>query len=134
MAKVVPFRAPWFQPSEFERDDDLARLAREHLGHQGKMVGASKGAYSRKHPDHKVVYNANVVVQSKLRFQRFRKPRVEKVWYGDLDLTLESVKVQNFANTLGRTVYVLYESAAQFKTEHEPDLYNPAGIYQPQPS
>lgn len=85
-------------------------LAVEYLGVRGKMVSASKGRYGFENPNNLVVFNANVCTAE------------GKIWYGDLDLTLESFKVTDLARALGKTVYVLYEMDARFDLEAQPQL------------
>lgn len=78
---------------------------RRHNLSPGRMVFASKSAYREKHPDNEVYFNANVFTLN------------EKIWYGDLDLTLDSEKLQNIANETKRSLYVLRESDGRFGNE-----------------
>ena len=55
------------------------------------------------HPEHVAVFNANVCVEPSW-----------KLWYGDLDLTLDQPRLLALARLLDRTVYVLYESDGRF--------------------
>jgi hypothetical protein len=74
------------------------------------MISASKSGYDKRFPGHKVVFNANVLTRSR-----------GKIWWGDLDLTLDGVDLTALAAREGEDVYVLYEMDARFKTEKEPN-------------
>jgi hypothetical protein len=62
-------------------DYQLAATHREAilatLGPAGRMIAASKTAYREDNPDHLTVFNANVCLGR------------GKVWWGDIDLTLD---------------------------------------------
>lgn len=79
----------------------------KHGLHIARMVGYSKTFYRQEHPDHVVVFNANVFTESS-----------GKVWYGDLDLTLDSDKLTSIANEIGEPLYVLYEMDGRFENEN----------------
>lgn len=82
------------------------------LGRPGRMVGASKSIYSYDNPKNLVVFNANVIVGK------------HKVWYGDLDLTLDIQKLVNLQFDIGKPIHVLYESDARFENELDPQIEN----------
>jgi len=71
----------------------------------GRMVGGSKTLYMREHPTHKVIFNANIFSTS------------GKIWWGDLNLDLDSDKVQAVSNELGVRLFVLYEGDGRFENE-----------------
>lgn len=81
----------------------------EHDMHLGRLVCGSKSGYISLHPTHEVYFNANVFTE---------KP--EKVWYGDLDLTVDMPKLQSIANKQNTTLYVLYEMDGRFENETLP--------------
>lgn len=120
------------QPSEFERNDKLTKLAIETIGPLGRMISSSKSTYTRTFPNNKPVFNASVCVETTHVFKIGKKlfrigKRLENVWFGDLDLTLDKTNLQEFADKSGLVVYVLHEGDARF----EPILDNPAGIFIP---
>jgi hypothetical protein len=80
------------------------------LGESGRMIAYSKTDYSRRHPDHVAIFNANVCVDA------------GKIWHGDLDLTLDELKLGELARRIGETVYVLYEYDGRFENEDSPLL------------
>lgn len=84
----------------------MREIFRKHKLPIARMVFASKAAYMDNHPDNDVLFNANVFTLN------------EKVWYGDLDLTLDSEKLQNVANESKRSLYVLAEKDGRFGNEH----------------
>lgn len=89
------------------------------LGFPGRMISGSKSGYRMRFPDNRPVFNANVCVES------------GKIWYGDLDLTLDGDKLQGLANELGERVYVLYEMDARFENEERPLLGQAVETYEP---
>jgi hypothetical protein len=83
----------------------------EILGHRGRLVSGSKGQYRWDNPRNVVVFNGNLCTKSQ-----------GKIWYGDIDVTMDENKLIRLAEVLGETVYVLYESDARFENEQTPKL------------
>lgn len=84
-------------------------IAERILGPAGRMVAASKTRHGKEHPDHVLVFNANLCTRTH-----------GKIWHGDLDLTLDEELVLTFAHAIDETVYVLYERQARFGSEVAP--------------
>lgn len=104
--KKVPF------PSEFlPKGTSQEKIAEALLGSIGKMVGASKSIYLYNNPNHCVVFNANICTKED-----------GKIWYGDIDLTIEHKSLQELAQKLNKTIYVLPEPAARFDKEKSPSF------------
>ena len=80
----------------------------------GRMVGGSKSGYRKMFPDHLVIFNSNIV----------DKNTMEKVWYGDMDLTLSHDIIEELADEFVTEFVLLYEMAGRFDNEDEPDLTN----------
>src|SRR4051794_13959791 len=80
------------------------------MGPPARLVTLSKTHYCAKHPDHLVVFNANVCFDE------------GKAWWGDVDLTLEEARIVRLAGLTGESVYVLYESDGRFENEDAPRL------------
>ena len=80
------------------------------LGRADRLISHSKSGYTRRNPDHLVVYNANVCL------------RARKLWHGDLDLTLEEPSLLALAAELCETVYVLTERDARVANGAGPPL------------
>ena len=71
----------------------------------GRMVGGSKTLYMREHPTHEVIFNSNIFSTS------------GKLWWGDLNLTLDGEKIQAIADELGVCLFVLREMDGRFENE-----------------
>lgn len=72
-----------------------------------RMICFSKSAYYQKYPDHVVLFNANIYTEEE-----------GKVWYGDLDLTLEGDRLAAVATEAQTTLYVLREMDGRFGKEN----------------
>ena len=95
----------------------------EFLGWKGNLLSYSKSDYRDKHPDNIIVFNSNVCVG------------LEKVWYGDLDITLSKNTLIEMAIKLKDVVFVLYEMDGRGRYDDEPNIgnyvvkFNPDGTY-----
>lgn len=107
--KIIEINLKDFVLSEFNYDESYYKLFSRYDLIMGRIISGSKSSYRERYPDHKVCFNANVVAQS-----------YGKVWYGDLDLTLDREKLQEVANELHDTLYVLYEMDGRFENENQP--------------
>ena len=74
----------------------------------GRMICPSKSYYMQKMPSNNVVFNGNIVSKNQ-----------GKVWYGDLDLTLEADQLQKICNLYGQEFLVLQEMDCRFKNENK---------------
>jgi len=74
-----------------------------------RMISGSKSFYRQNNPDNFVVFNANIVIESK-----------GKIWHGDLDITNDYKKLRTAAKQIGEPLYVLYEMDCRFGTENDP--------------
>lgn len=81
----------------------------EILGNPGTMVGTSKGRYRYNNPENVVVFNSNICTKDN-----------GKIWYGDIDLTVDLSKVVETAKYLKKDLYVLYEMDGRFENEEKP--------------
>jgi len=93
-------------PSEFEMQQHYQKIFEKHGLHNGRMVGGSKSGYFNQHPDNVVVFNANIIIK-----------KAGKVWYGDLDITLDFDKLKEIADELKEDLYVLREMDARFDND-----------------
>jgi hypothetical protein len=80
-------------------------VLRSHGFDLSRMIAFSKSTYISKNPGHRVVFNANVFTDN------------GKAWWGDLDLTTDSEKLQAVADELGCGLYVLRESDGRYGNE-----------------
>ena len=76
--------------------------------YDGRMLG-SKLEYSNSHVDDLVVFNANILM-----------PNIGKVLYADVNLTEDYLILQQIAQSLNTTLYVLWEMDARFGNENKP--------------
>jgi len=74
----------------------------------GRMISGSKSGYNTRHPNNKVVFNANIFTED------------GKIWFGDLDITLDRAKLEEVAKELKKDLYVLREHAGRFENENLP--------------
>ena len=92
-------------PSEYE-PVNKTRIAEGILGHCARLISWSKSAYHRAYPGHKVIFNANVCTKED-----------GKIWYGDIDLTLDEGKLKKLDEELDQEIFVLWEMSCRFETE-----------------
>lgn len=78
-------------------ENKITKLLNEKVGHLGRMISYSKSTYSIKNPDNFVVFNANICTAT------------ERVWWGDLDLTLSKESLISAAVEANEDIYVFYE-------------------------
>jgi hypothetical protein len=95
-------------PSEFRSDGDIYKLFADNNLRIGRMISGSKSSYREKYPDHVVVFNANIITESR-----------NKIFYGDLDLNLDIDNLTNVAKSLGEPLYVLREMDGRFENENK---------------
>lgn len=97
---------------------EFEQLIRETIGWPGRMISGSKSAYSDSHKQNVPIFNANLC--TKLR---------GKIWFGDLDLTLDKDKLATLAIELNEDIYVLRELDARFENEAAPKFEEAAIIF-----
>ncbi len=91
----------------------------EILGPCGRLVSQSKSRYLHSNPDNVVVFNANICITESALFAR---QTIDKIWFGDLDITKDKKKLDALAEALGERVYVLREHDARGRNEKSPNL------------
>lgn len=92
--------------------------ANKILGMNGRMISGSKSGYLNHYPKNLAVFNANICTKNE-----------GKIWYGDIDLTLDREKLSELAKSLENEVYVLYEMDARFENEASPKLENAVVVF-----
>ena len=83
-------------------------IAIHFLGPLGKMISSSKSYYRRENPENLVIFNGNVCAGN------------EKIWWGDLDITLSSENLASLAIALNQDISVLQENYGRFEYEDSP--------------
>jgi len=73
----------------------------------GRMISGSKSGYLETHKGHHVVFNGNIVTKED-----------GKIWFGDIDATLDFDKLKDVADLLGKDLYILRESDGRFENEN----------------
>ena len=54
-----------------------------------------------------------------------------KIWFGDVDLTVDAADLQKLANEEGETVFILLEMDGRFRNEASPLLERAVKTFQP---
>lgn len=88
-----------------DKYDDIFRKNGLHVS---RMISFSKSFYREEYPDNEVYFNANVFTLED-----------GKIWYGDLDLTLDTEKLKDVSKEIGKKLYVLYEMDGRFENEKQ---------------
>lgn len=83
-------------------------IALSLLGMCGRMISDSKSGYMQRNPRNFAIFNANVCT------------KIEKIWFGDLDVTLSKQVLSQLAQKLNEDIYVLYEMDGRFENEDKP--------------
>lgn len=105
----------------------MEEIVMNFLGYPGHLLSMSKSGYRDSHPDNLVVFNGNICVGT------------EKVWFGDIDVTLSKDTLFDLSKELNDVVYVLTEMDGRFGNEEEPKIqnfmakFNPDGTYELHP-
>jgi hypothetical protein len=86
----------------------INKIFEENKLYRGRMVSASKSYYCSKHPDNMTVFNGNIISE-----------KFGKVWYGDLDVTLDADILRKISEEIGEDLYVLREFDARFGNESD---------------
>ena len=71
----------------------------------GRMLSGSKSGYMNTNPNNEVYFNANIFT------------RKGKLWWGDLDITIDRDKLQTIADAMETKLYVLREMDGRFDNE-----------------
>jgi len=89
--------------------NELEKICVNNLGSAGRLISASKSFYRDQFPDNEVYFNANIICGS-----------VGKIWFGDIDCTIDSEELIKIADEIDEDIYVLYEMDARFGEENKP--------------
>jgi hypothetical protein len=97
--------------------DEIVKLLNENLGFYGTMISGSKTGYSLARPKNFAIFNANICTEK------------QKIWYGDIDLTLSKDKLVEISKTTDTDLYVFYEHDARFDKENDFELEKAAVVF-----
>jgi hypothetical protein len=87
-----------------------SKIANNILGYAGRMISGSKSRYRTLFPENIVVFNANICTAD------------EKIWFGDIDITLDKQALIELASALSKEIYILREMDGRFENETTPLL------------
>ena len=76
----------------------------------GRMISWSKSGYMKRNPGNEVYFNANIFVLGE-----------GKIWFGDLDLTVDRPMLEEISKETGKKFYILREHDGRFGNEELPD-------------
>lgn len=88
---------------------EITEIFRFHQMYDARMISGSKSGYRGRYPKNDVVFNANIFTPSNGR-----------VWYGDLDITLDNKVLQSICNEIGEEMIVVSEMFGRFGAENRP--------------
>ena len=83
----------------------MEKIFEKHKFFMGRIIG-SKSGYRNQFPDNYVLFNANIFT-----------PFKHKVWYGDLDITLDAKNLQKVCDEIGEEMIVVSEMKGSFGAE-----------------
>ena len=92
--------------SEFENDNDYQSIFENHKFFSGRMIWGSKSSYCNQYPNHEVYFNANIIIIPD-----------GKIWYGDIDVTIDEKELQKIANEIEKDLYILREMDGRFENQ-----------------
>ena len=90
------------------KNDNYRKLFDDNNLSTARLLSWSKSTYRNNHPDDLIMFNANILAESK-----------GKIWYGDININLDKNDLQNIADILGEDLYVLYETDCRFENENK---------------
>jgi hypothetical protein len=91
----------------------MKEKATQILGWNGTMIAGSKSGYRNRNPNNLAIFNANIIAMTAVP---------EKIWHGDLDLTLSIDKIKELSCDLNVEIRVLREMDARFEYEDSPQV------------
>jgi hypothetical protein len=94
-----------------ERDSQISNKIKQAFMNanlvNGRAITQGKTFYWEKFPNNVTCFNANVI-----------SSKHGKIWWGDLDLTLDGMKLEQVARELNEDLYVLQHLDAGFEKEN----------------
>jgi hypothetical protein len=88
----------------------MIQLFRDENLVTGRLLSYSKSSYRERNPENEVYFNANIFVLGE-----------GKIWYGDIDVTLEKEKLERIARSMGKDLFILREMDGRFEKEELKD-------------
>lgn len=91
------------------------KILEKTIGYAGRMMAGSKSGYCKAYPKNVPIFNANLIA--------IKDGKPTKVWWGDLDLTVDHAKLLKASEKLETPLYVLYEMDGRFDNEELPEMH-----------
>lgn len=101
------FKNGTLHTSDFKDDPSYYVIFASNNLMMGRMIAQSKSDYCKKHQKDLVIFNANILTKNH-----------GKIWYGDLNVTLDFDNLKNVADQIGEDLYILMEGDARFGNEN----------------
>jgi len=79
-----------------------------------RMISSSKSFYRGQHEYNLISFNGNIFLKEKDTFI--------KVWWGDIDISLEGDILKKISNDIGKTLYVVSEMEGRFGNENNQNI------------
>lgn len=89
-----------------ENLDLISDIFIENQMYSGRMISHSKTLYRMEHPDNELYFNANIFTEED-----------GKVWWGDLDYTLDKERLEAITKQIGKKLYILREMDGRVDNE-----------------
>lgn len=96
-------------PSEFIEDPYFCEILLKNGLNLGRVICAHKSTYCKEHEGELIIFNANIITK-----------KLGKIWYGDLNITLDFDKLKSVADSMQEDLYILMEGDARFGYENRP--------------
>jgi len=96
---------------EIKTNDTYFELFKEHGLGIARLISWSKSTYRKMNPENIVVFNANIFTEED-----------GKVWFGDLDITLDGETLKELSKNMSKKLYVLNEYHGRWGDEEFVDL------------
>lgn len=75
----------------------------------GRLLCGSKSLYYQMHPKDQIYFNGNIFI--------IEKKKLKKIYYGDLNITVNKKNLQEIANEFKTDLYILSEHDGRFNQE-----------------
>lgn len=89
---------------------EIDEIFRKHQLYYSRMISFSKSFYRENFPNNEVYFNANIFI--------IDKKKAHKIWYGDLDLTIDEKVLKKIAKEIKYDLYILREMDGRFGNEN----------------
>lgn len=106
---------------------ETSNLAIVCLGSAGRLLSGSKGQYRFDNPKNFILFNANIFITELVG--PTNEINTHKIWFGDLDITLDWPKLLKLSKESNKHLWILSEMDGRFENEKNPDLINNYSVF-----